>query len=224
MKLNRGSLTVEAAIIIPIVLLMTVAILYTALIQYETAVIYREAEYASTNIALYDNPLYIMNNIYDIDLNKGMEDYPLYWQLFNKPDSAVHEAYIKSHLEETLLLPADVTVNVGTEGFIVNKKVVVDITVDYTKAVGNFLNNFGMESMTKRRVVSKQNLRNSSEFIRNYDMVSNFVMNIERVKEFKTMLEEKTEKLTGKVTEGYEGGVNTTTDLIDKLIGLLESI
>ncbi len=224
MSHRKGSITVESAIIIPIVLLITVAILYTALIQYETAVIYREAEYASTNIALYDNPLYTMENIYDIDINGGDDDYPLYWQLFNKPDSDVHEQYIKDHLEDILLLPADVTVSVGTEGFIVNKKVVVDIRVDYTKSIGSLLNPLGMEAMTKRHVVSKQNLRNSSEFIRNYDLVSNFIMSRDTVKKFKDMLTDKTKALTDPVAEAYEGGVNTTTDLIDKLIELLESI
>lgn len=224
MKLNKGSITVEASIIIPLVIFITILILYIALIQYESAVIHREAEYAATNIALYDNPLYTMNGIYDVDVNSGKSDYPLYWQLFYDIQSDVHEQNIRNDLDSMLILPGTVKVDVSEEGFIINKKIVVDIEVKFATSIDSFIQNIGLDGVTTVHVISKQTKRNSSEFIRNYDLVSNFILSLDAVDNFKSMLTEKTAPFIDKAAAVKEDGVNTTTQMLDKMIDLLEGI
>jgi len=218
MKLNKGSLTVEAVILLPLILFLTVFSIYIGLIQYDTAVVYREAEYASVNIALYDNPNYTMNDIYDIEFNKNYGNYSLYWQLFNNIDRLTHEDQIVKDLNERLILPCDVNVTVTVEGFLMNREIVVDIDLKYHTPIDNFIQNMGLGSVTSKNVVSKHTIRNSSEFIRNYDMFSNFVFSRDTVKKLTVDAGEK----VGEISGVFDSGVETSKETIQKIINLLK--
>lgn len=176
---KRGSVTIEASIIVPLVILCVVALIYMAIMLYQKAYLQAEADLAAERAAaVWDNS---SKNMSTGALGIGsLEDDGLYWELFdplrqekldrlkygiNLKRSALHgEKYITSSIAD----------------YVVYKKLVVMIRGEYSFPGGEMLSIFGIGDKLTVRVQSEAVIYDPAEFIRNTDFLIDTGREIER--------------------------------------------
>jgi len=224
LKKNRGSMTIEAALIVPVIIISLILLVYICIFMYQQAYIKSLSNTAAERgAAVWANPskdLYV-----EFVDREGLSNTPLYWrvgELFssknkqNKYDKvnkfitgsiSKYSVFDKNKGPMTLKY-TDSNMNVKCEltDYVIYKKFKVSIEEEYNLPISNVLNSFGFNVEFKISASSESVVSDPVEFVRNTDFVIDSVREIDQ-------------KTGGKL----EGMVDKITDTFDKLSGKLKS-
>lgn len=228
-KPNRGSMTVEASLIIPAVIISLIVLVYICLMLYEQSYIKALANTAAQRgAATWANPSKDMYMEF-ID-KKDLARAPLYWRVgefftknekqkkFDKVNAYVLANISKNSLfikdrsgknNETLTLKytgSKMNVRCDLEDYVIYKKLKVSIEEEYDLPLSNMFKAFGIDVKFRISASSESVVDDPVEFVRNTDFVIDSVREIDQ-------------KTGGKL----EGAMDKVTGTIDKLSGKLKS-
>jgi hypothetical protein len=182
---NRGSFTVEAALIFPMIFLIIAALIFLCMMLYQQVYMKAAIDYAANRgAAIWSNPLKGIDDgaVNKKDLGKG----GLYWQIydFHKEDKKSSlKAYLKgtstksSYINKyNIINPSSQDISVDLEDFIVYKKLEITAVSKYKMPFGGILKLFGSDGYYTIKSEANAVLNEPVEFIRNTD----FILDVER--------------------------------------------
>lgn len=185
LKDERGSFTVEASLIFPIIFLCIIAVIYICILLYQMVLIQTAADVsAERGAATWSNPEKKISSgmIEKSGINAG----GLYWRLFDihkeKKKSRLGN-YLESHIGRYDILKGSYKVSEpDIIDYVVYKKLSLDIEGEYDIPAGTLLKAFGFRDCILLKVHSEAVINEPVEFIRNTD----FIMDVEKEAEQKS--------------------------------------
>ena len=170
----KGSIVVEAAIVVPVIILSLIAIIYVAFLTFQKAYLQSLADRTAERGAHFWKSRY--SNIETGRDNKICpEDMELYWWIC---DSSNEEKRIKleSYLEKragrySIMKAADRKAYASLLNYVIGKKVRVIIEESYIIPAADFLKVFGIKNTYKIRAISEAAISDPDELIRNVDLL-----------------------------------------------------
>ncbi len=169
-----GSITVEAAIVVPVIILSLVAIIYASFLAFQKAYLQLLADRTAERGAHFWK-----NRYANIETGRdyktcpeGMELYWWIWDTSNDEKRAKVESYLENRAGRySIIKSADRKAHVSLLNYIAGKKVRVAIEESYVIPGASLLKAFGIRDKYKIRVVSEAVIRDPDEFIRNVDLL-----------------------------------------------------
>ncbi|WP_010243525.1 TadE/TadG family type IV pilus assembly protein [Acetivibrio cellulolyticus] len=181
LRTNKGSMTVEASLIFPLIFLIIIGLIYITIFLYEQAYVKSLADRAAERgAAIWKNP---KSDMY-IGLVKleDFEENDPYWRLDddNKgPKEDKIETYIENSLKKYSILynrdakgymnGADITVRAEVKNYVVYKKLSVIVKKKFDLPIGNALSIFGIDNTVEISAKSEALINEPAEFIRSTD-------------------------------------------------------
>ncbi|MGI6669150.1 MAG: TadE/TadG family type IV pilus assembly protein [Acetivibrionales bacterium] len=171
---NKGSITVEASIIVPLVILSIASAIYIGLLLYQRALLQSAAETAcEAGAAAFSS------GIKELGAGKpqktDFEQYSLYRRLFDceKEDrlQLVEEYALSMASRNELVRPEDINAEATVKDYAVYKKLEVKISSCYNLPLGNFLRLFGGSGMCRINVNAVSTVDEPEELIRTTDFI-----------------------------------------------------
>lgn len=180
-KNNKGSTTVEAALIFPFIFLSIIALIYVCIFLYEQAYVKSLADRAAERgAAIWKNPSSDMS-ISLVKLEHFKENDP-YWRIYDNnenPKEKKVEQYLKNSLNEYSILQSrdkearmnttDIEFSADLKNYVVYKKLVVNVKKKFKLPIGNALSIFGIDNTVVIEAQSEALINEPAEFIRNTD-------------------------------------------------------
>lgn len=215
LRRNRnGSFTVEAAILMPIVILTIVALIYMCLLLYQQVCIQTVAEKAVQRGAAVWSSNH--KDMYISKISKNdMENCDPYWRYLESGDQKQKKVdkikdYIKLQINRYNVLnsstPSVITLEDDTD-YLIYKKLKVTITQNYRLPIGRMLTSFGLKADFPVTVHTEAVVNEPTEFIRNTDFIIDTGKEIDRkifkdkVGNFGDKMKEDFGKLMGKLKD-----------------------
>lgn len=185
-KNNKGSLTVEAAIIVPVIIMTIVALILYGEFLYQKAYIQSIADRSAQRGAeIWNNP---SKDMIMAQITKDrMKDVSLYWRIYgldfakSGKESKIEE-YAKYLLNKSMIFGKPISVESDAaiaEDYIVYKKIRVTVTARYKNPMGNFLRVFGVPNTIDITANSYAIINEPVEFIRTTDFATDVVKEID---------------------------------------------
>jgi hypothetical protein len=174
-KFNQnGSIVVEAALIVPLIILSLVAIIYIALLLYSHAHMQTTANWAvERGASTWSNKSkdFETGKIEIEDLNANS----LYWRLVDnsareKIDGIIDHTQKKAEANN-LLAGSEEQVTAAIKDYIIYKKLVVNTQDRRALPLGNILGIFGMSKYYTISAQAQASVYDSAEFVRNIDYI-----------------------------------------------------
>ena len=204
---KKGSITVEASIVTPIVILSIIAVILMGLILYQRAVLQSVSDKAvQTGATSWENLAA------DIATGKttqnDLTDNGLYWRVFEE-DSEGKIAKIKEYTEallirKNILRPESSVTSINIKNYIVYKRLELTVENTYKMPGRAVMRLFGSDGKLRLKVTSFAVIDDPAELIRNTD----FLLDIEKELENKypglKNLGDKTKGILGKMKDGME--------------------
>lgn len=182
LKSNKGSTTIEAALIFPVIFLTIITLIYVSVFLYEQAYVKSLADRAAERgAAIWKNPesdMYIsLVKLGDFKYNDP------YWRLIDLNKSSKEKKigeYIKKSLDEYSILRSrdkegpmnttDIEFSAEVKNYIVYKKLTVTVDKKFKLPVGNGLAFLGIDNTIKISAKSEALVNEPAEFIRSTDL------------------------------------------------------
>ena len=203
----KGSFTVEASIIIPVMILSIAAVIYMGMLLYQRTIIQSAAETAAG-----DGAAAWPSGVGDVGTGKmtgdGFDQVKLYRRIIDN-DKEKRLELIKSHAEALsvrgeLLKPVDTVVVADIKDYAVCRKLEVGITKSYVLPLGTFLKIFGGSGKIVISIKAASMLDEPVELIRTTD----FILDLEKELEKKN----PDVKNLGEKTRDTMNGIKTKLD------------
>lgn len=189
MRNRKGSTTVEAAMIFPIIFFIVIALIYVSIFLYEQAFLKSLADRAAekgVNMWNSGSDMYI-----GLVQPKDFEEIDPYWRLIDlekntKEDNI--ETYIKEELEKYSIIKSkdskvrnttEIEVNANVKNYVIYKKLTVDISKKIKLPIGNKLSDFGIDNTITISVCSEAIVNEPAEFIRSTDFAIDITKRID---------------------------------------------
>jgi len=178
-KTIRGSVTVEAAIIVPVVILAITAVIYMGQLLCQKASIQSAAEMsAEAGAAAW------VSGVGEIGTNRiapdEFEKIKLYRRIFDsdkKTRLKSIEAYaIYLSNQNELIKPKDTEAEAVIKNYVLSKRIEVTVRKHYSIPLGNFLKIFGGSGELTITSMASASIDDPAEFIKNTD----YILDIER--------------------------------------------
>lgn len=205
--LKTGNFTIEAALIMPIVIFITIALIFFGYYMHDYAVLQGIADdmaLKSARILPANN--YILESQKDNTLVKvvysDLTNKNLYWRFFTSIDSKEEtiKKYGESLIDKQLFIldNRDITMEVRVTGSVIRKTVEVDIEAP-VKYPSSFIRElFGKN--TTIQVSSKSVMRDQAEFIRTIDVITQVAERITPLQEVMKEYNKSIKKIQDKVS------------------------
>jgi len=171
---SKGSIAVEAAIVVPTVILSLIAIIYISFLVFQRAYLQLLADRTAERGAHFWRNRY--SNIetgrdYKIS-PEGMELYWWLWDTSNEEKRIKVESYLESRAGRySIIKAADRKASVNLLNYVIGKKVRVVIEESYIIPGADFLKVFGIKNVYKIKAVSESVISDPDELIRNVDLL-----------------------------------------------------
>ena len=185
-KDNRGSFTVEAAIIVPTVILTMFALILISEFLYQKSCIQAIADRtAQRGAEIWNSPSKDM--IFGQITLDNMDDIDLYWRIWamkkrKKKKEEKIEGYVGYLLKDSPVLgePIDLEINAGiVEDYIVYKKLRVSVEAKYKNPFLSLLKVFGIKNTITIKAHSDAIINEPVEFIRTTDFALDVVKEVD---------------------------------------------
>ncbi len=178
-KKNRGSITVEASIIVPLVILSIAAAIYIGLLLYQRALVQSAAEQAAEAGAMA-----WINGTVELRTGKPEEDsfeeFELYRRLFDSEKQSRLESIKQYALaaagRHELVKAVNTSAEAVIKDYVVCRKIEVTIRKEYSLPFGRFLKLFGGSDTIEMTVKAVSAIDEPVELIRTTD----FIIDIEK--------------------------------------------
>jgi len=208
---NRGSITVEASLVVPVIILSISAVIYIGLLLYQRALVQSAADMAAEAGA----------DIWALEAGeigtgkpdaKSFEKNRLYRRIYDTDKGTklkhIEEYAAKMASRGELLHPAETVAEVVIKDYIVCRKLEVRLTKQYSLPLGNFMKLFGGSGMIEISVKAASSIDEPVELMRSTD----FILDMER----------KLENKYPDIKNLGEKTRNAMSSLKDKLNGFLD--
>ncbi len=179
---RRGSTTVEAAVIVPTIILSILAVIYIGLLLYQKSAIQSAAEMAAEAGATA-----WVSGVCEIGTNKMTpEDFDkikLYRRIFDSGKEArlnsieAYAVYLSSQNE--LIKSKNIEAEAVIKNFVLFKRLEVTVKKQYSIPLGNFLSVFGASGEITIASKAVASIDEPAEFIRTADYIIDIGKNIE---------------------------------------------
>ncbi len=208
---NKGSITVEASIIVPIVILSITAVIFMGLLLYQRALIQSAADMAAeAGAAAW------ASGSCEIGIRKPHEDtfdkIQLYRRFFdgdNEERLECIENYALSIVSRTELLhPVNFAAEAVVKDYAVSRKLEVRIIKYYSLPIGNFLRIFGGSGTIAMHAEATASVDEPVEFIRTTDFILDIKKKLENNNPDIKDLGEKTRNTMNEVKGKIEKFIN----------------
>lgn len=198
---DAGSFTIEAALIMPVVIFITIAAVFSGLVLCQQTLVQGCANRAAERGAeIWADP---DANIKTGTFNQhGAAESSLYWRIYDK-DSDKKIEQVREYAQELLLgkslfVPAETLINVSVGNKLLYKELTVKITFRYKLPFAGTGIFFGSEDGITVKAESAVLIGDTVEFIRNTD----FILDIgKEIKEAFPQIEELKNNITDIVTD-----------------------
>jgi len=180
---RKGSVTVEAAVVIPVVLLSIMAVIYIVLIMYQKTYMQAIADDAASRGAAAWGKSF--GSLETVKVEKeSLGDRGLYWRIYDAEEAsrqqAVAEYMDKKFGRYGMLREINRQSKVELKDNTVCKKLVVSMESSYRLPIGEFLDMFGIDDHYTIKVKSEAVVNEPVEFIRNVDFIIDMERKLER--------------------------------------------
>ncbi|MGE5614205.1 MAG: TadE/TadG family type IV pilus assembly protein [Bacillota bacterium] len=171
---NKGSITVEASIIVPLVILSIASAIYIGLLLYQRALLQSAAEMAcEAGAAAWSS------GVNELGAGKpsktDFEKYSLYRRLFDseKEDrlQIIEEYALSVASRNELVRPETINAEAAFKDYAVCRKLEVKISSCYNLPLGNFLRLFGGSGICRMNVKAVSTIDEPEELIRTTDFI-----------------------------------------------------
>lgn len=173
-KKNKGAITVEYAMIFPLVIFCVIILIYLGMIYYQQALMQSIASENAENWAmLWGYDAQKVESSIGVITRDAYQSEGLYWQFFSSADRKkdmirreILEDYRKRSLLKTI---EDAEVNITYQNYLLFQKVGVEITAKYPSPMKSFFQSVGLSGDIKLRAYSETTVHDPKEFIHNVD-------------------------------------------------------
>lgn len=225
---NNGSITVEASLIVPLIILAIVAVLFICILLYQYSYLQTVSnEVAERGAACWGNisKMGTSNDVFIVEsgeLNSPQEllNSQLYWRITKTSE----EDKIKSLKEFTLyklsknnILESEISnlsikdiedegdrVDIWLKDYIIYKELNVVIKDSYKIPLGDTLKIFGLDNKYNIRVHSKAVIDDPLEFIRNTDFITDALKEYEKTAAILERFKESMDKIKENIEDFFE--------------------
>lgn len=178
-KGEKGSITVEASIIVPLVILSIVAAIYLGLLLYQRALVQSAAEAAAEAGATAWSSGTC--NVVSVKPDKeSFEDFKLYRRLFDSDKESrlknIEEYALNMAQRHELIQPVESIAEAVVKDYAVYRKLEVEICKSYTLPMGKLMRIFGGSDTIEIEVRATSTIDEPVELIRTTD----FIIDIEK--------------------------------------------
>ncbi|RRD95055.1 pilus assembly protein [Clostridiales bacterium COT073_COT-073] len=207
---KRGSITLEAAIIMPIVLAISIVMIYFVLIYYEKTILstfchnyaegiakYANAKFTTTSEVNQTEKYFYRNKIaWDVDMSEHSFRYPIYWRQF--ADYLPNESNLAKKLARRMVFKTDTKLRVEKETKLLSSYIIVTgerrikRIIPILRVLG--INSEGVLIKTRAKVA----VVDQPEWIRNINLLQDSVRLFgggEALREIKTSLKASLQEL-----------------------------
>ena len=198
---NRGSITVEASIIVPFIILSIAALIYIGLVLYQRAQIRSAADMAAEAGATVWSDAEADTGTGRVEMS-DIGSGSLYWRLADTGrDEKLNRItrYAERTLEKGRLLhAASSKVSVDIRDYVIYKKLEVSVENTYELPLGSLVRIFGASGRFSIKVESESVIDDPVELIRNVDFAIDLEKELEdRFPELKNLREKTRDTLSG---------------------------
>ncbi len=192
-----GAMTVEYALIFPVVLFTLMLLIHFGLLYYQQALL---QSVVSTNAQdwafLWRYDALKVKPGEGVLTNEGYLSEGLYWQLFSSAAAKkeiIKEAILKDYHNKSLLKTSrEVIVDVTYENYLIIQNVGIRVTAEYPSPMKGLFRALGLSGDIKLQASSEMTLHDPKEFIHNVD----FLLQIYEESGAKDWVQEKCKPLT----------------------------
>ncbi len=191
LKNNRASVTLEATIVMMIVIYVIVVMIYATYLLYQQVRLQ-----CAVNIAAERGAMVYSNNARDMYTGKinpaEYKNINPFWRIIEGNSTKEGkrqkiEEYVKSDITGTsgrnlLSTKNNVEITAKIEDYIVYKKITVDATGKYVVPVGGFMEWVGLPNPYPISVHAESVVQDSAEMVRNVDLAVDVVVKIDKDK------------------------------------------
>lgn len=209
---HKGSITVEAAMIIPIVIIAVMIVLYITLIIFQICAMQLIANNVSERAAAV-----CTNSYSDFETGKvaksDLEKLRLYRRLGlsdSFDEDKLKAVSINMLHKAGILTIKDASIDIKHQNTILSQRVIVEISASYSNPLGGLSGIWGLGRRLQLRVKSQAVVDDPAEFIRNSDFILETASSIPILSEF----EGKWNEIITKIVE-YVDSLNKERKQID---------
>lgn len=181
---NRGSFTVEAIIIVPLVFYILLMLIFLSLILYQQVFVNAVAQKASENGAATWK-MVSKDLFYQQIQIKDFEESNLYWRIVDFDKKQKFEKvkeYIIYNLDNYSLYKTkkeNCTIDISLDDYVIYKKLNVKVTHKYKLPIGTLLSKLGLTGNITLTSYSQSVINEPAEFIRNIDFAVDTITQID---------------------------------------------
>lgn len=175
-KACRGAVTVEYAMVFPVVLFVLMLLIYFGLLYYQQALMQSVVSANAQDWAFlwgYDARKVVPGE--GVLSLEGYQSEGLYWQLFSgaaTKKETIKAAILKDYQEKSLLKASrDVQVDVTYDNYLLVQNVGVRITAEYPLPIKGFFRAVGLSGDIRLQAYSRTTVHDPKEFIHNVDFL-----------------------------------------------------
>ncbi|GAB6088025.1 TadE/TadG family type IV pilus assembly protein [Alkaliphilus crotonatoxidans] len=184
---RRGSMTIELAIIFPVMIYALITVFYILLILYEYAAVQSLADRTAMNGGLTWSRLGQSAESKSLlesgEVTLRQLKTPLYWRLGifsnNKTKKDIIKEYLQEELKEhRLLTPKEAVIDVDYKNYLFYQKLIIDIHIKYQPPFP-FINQIMGSKGHQLTVRSEARVKDAPEIIRNIDFAGDLLEEFE---------------------------------------------
>jgi hypothetical protein len=193
---NRGSIAVEAALIVPIVIIAIFVVIYIMLIIFQSCMMQITADNIAERVAAtyYNDNVSFISGLNSKD---NIANLVLYRRWFSNTSFQQNEfkaAALKT-LQQRSVLMGQSTLDIKQSGNIINRKITVLICCDYNNPIGALTALWGLSNKISLKARAEATVDDPAEFIRNADFVVETVSKVPVISDFEDKWQEIVRKI-----------------------------
>lgn len=179
---NKGNITVEAAIIFPVIFFCIIAVMFAGIFLYQKVLLQSLANRSVERGAATWNNHHreISSGRFDVD---KLADGGLYWRIidFNKGKKEENlNNYIKDRMNTYSILKGTHQIaKIDLKNYIVYRKLFVTVEGRYKNPAASIMKIFGYDEYITVSVTTQSIINDPVEFVRNTDFIMNLVEDLE---------------------------------------------
>ncbi len=210
---NRGSMTVELALIFPFIIVTILVAIHILIILYQYATLQSLVNHTGEEAAKVWGKIQSHQDITQLMKTGQVElkdlKTPLYWRLTLLDNTTIKEKkvedYLKTRLKEKSILGLkESKVSVQYKDYIIHKEITVEVSVKYKIPIPFVREVIDFKDGYTAKVTSKSRVKDSAELIRNVDFVLDTMNDFEITKNLKTQYNELLVLVKEKISDYFQ--------------------
>jgi Flp pilus assembly pilin Flp len=193
---NRGSIAVEAALIVPIVIIAVLVVIYIMLLIFQSCIMQITANNIAERVAAVyysDKASFVTGRLSKDDIaNLGI--YRRWFSNTTLQQNEYKAATLKT-LQQRSVLKGQSSLDIKQSGNIINRRITVLIRSDYDNPIGALTALWGLSDKISLRVSAEAAVDDPAEFIRNSDFIVESASKVPVISDFEDKWQEVVHKI-----------------------------